>query len=223
MSALSFSAALVAAATLVALGASPAVRAAQVSVSVVDAAGAPAPDVAIILVAEAFNPSRPAAPMPPVQIVQRDMKFFPVLTIITPGTPLRFVNHDAWDHHVRGSAGASFEFRIGAARSEGASAATAARPADVREIVIEGASGPVRLGCHLHSRMSADIFVSESPHFAVTDEQGTARLAAVPEGAYRVMTWHPRQVIDQPPLRTRIGAEAVQVPVALNFTVPRRR
>lgn len=185
--------------------------AATLSLRVLDAAGQPVPDVAVVVISRAH--AQVAAPLPPVEIVQEKMRYQPALSIVTPGTRVRFTNRDPWDHHVRATEAQSFEFRIGGARPEG--------PGAPREQVIQGGPGPINLGCFIHSRMQAAIYVSESPWFGISRADGSVALPELPEGPLEVAVWHPQQLVEQPRLKL---ASAAQAPAALNLNfVPRRR
>lgn len=186
--------------------------AATVTLHVKDAAGQPAPGVAVILRTAAAMPVPPALPM--VEIVQERLRFVPAVAVVTPGTRVRFTNRDAFDHHVKGSGGATFEFRI--------ASATSAAPQRPGEVILQGGNGPVLLGCHLHSVMSGSVYVSDSPYHGVTDAEGHVQINGVPAGDAMVTLWHPQQLAELPAVAARVGADATVLPMALNF-VPRRR
>ena len=226
---------------LVALALAAAASAAQagtVSVSVTDKDGKPAPDV-VVLVDMAI---RPALNHPPVTatIVQQGLKFQPFLTVVPAGSTLRFVNRDGYDHHVRaqpsGPLGAvppvqNFELRLDAAEGTARAAEDdyqnphgAARKKSgmtQAEVKLEK-TGPIALGCHLHSSMRGQVYVSPTPWFGKTDASGVARIEAVPDGPVQITLWHPDQLQDQAPLRADSAATPVTVSSQLNF-VPRRR
>ena len=226
---------------LVALGlaaAASATLAGSVTISVTDKDGKPAPDV-VVLVDMAI---RPAVSNPPVTatIVQQGLKFQPFLTVVPAGSTLRFVNRDGYDHHVRAQPGGplgavppaqNFELRLDAA--EGAARAAeddyqnphgAARKKSgmtQAEVKLEK-TGPIALGCHLHSSMRGQVYVSPTPWFGKTDASGVARIEAVPDGPVQITLWHPDQLQEQAPLRADSAAAPVAVSSQLNF-VPRRR
>ena len=51
----------------------------------------------------------------------------------------------------------------------------------------------MRIDCDvLHTWMSAAIVVSDSPHFAVTDENGGFNIDGLPPGEYELEVWHER-------------------------------
>ena len=90
--------------------AAAAAQAGTLWVRVIDRAGEPVAGAAVI-VQSAASPGG-TKPLPPVEIIQQDMKFVPSVAVVTPGTVVRFTNRDTFDHHVRGQGGATFEYRI---------------------------------------------------------------------------------------------------------------
>jgi hypothetical protein len=50
--------------------------------------------------------------------------------------------------------------------------------------------GPVTLLCNVHAEMSAYVFVTETPWFAVSDREGKFAIRGVPPGKYVLRTWH---------------------------------
>ena len=48
------------------------------------------------------------------------------------------------------------------------------------------------LGCNIHDGMLGYIVVVDTPHFALTNEQGVALIDGVPDGDYVVAAWTPR-------------------------------
>jgi len=187
----------------------------QLSVKTLD--GKPAADTVVLWKRsggfQAFGASAPAL------ITQKDIRFSPYVTVVPLRGTVRFVNLDRFDHHVRsmpaGPLGAvkpaqEFEFRLAAAR--GGQTPTA-------ELVLEK-PGPVALGCHLHGSMRAHIFVADTPHAVVTDEQGRATLD-VPDGPGELLLWHPDQLIEQPARALQASGSQALAP-SLNFS-PRRR
>ena len=151
--------------------------AAEVDVVVRDAKGAAVPDAVISLHAlEATD----AAPLTggPVEIVQRDQEYAPLVTVVRVGTEVVFPNQDDIQHHIYSLSKAKrFEKPLYAPGAH--------------ESVVFDQPGVVTLGCNIHDWMIAYIVVLPTPHFAKTDAGGAARLS-VPPGRYRVEVWHPR-------------------------------
>ena len=197
-------------------------RAASVTVLVHGADGQPAPNVVVQLTPAHPGAARP--PGPPVVIAQRDIHFVPYLTAVRAGTTVRFVNQDPYDHHLRSEPGGPlgnippakvFEMRLAAAIGDKVSNAD----------VTFDKPGVVVLGCHLHGSMRGHLFVSDTPWVAVTDANGTATIADVPDGAAELRAWSPEQLLDQPAVQKQITSAGAIFETTLNFTPakPRRR
>lgn len=191
--------------------------AADLQVTVAGASGRPAQDVVVMVVPAAAG--SPVAP-PVVDIVQKDNRFEPYVTAVPAGASVRFVNQDRYDHHVRslgsGPLGAvpparSFEIRLGGVQTGARSMAT---------IAFE-APGAVTLGCHIHGSMRGHLFLSATPHVAVTDEFGRATLRGLPDGAAEVRLWHPDQITGQSTQTLQLAGQ-VTAKAALSFDPPRR-
>ena len=153
------------------------------------------------------------------------MRFVPAVTVVMPGSTVRFTNQDRWDHHVRGNptgaaaaaapaaASSNFELRL-AGKVDG-------KPASNAEVRMDK-PGPVLLGCHLHGSMRGHVFVTDSAWTLKTEADGTARFSGVPDGATRVRVWHADQLIDLPQRTLQVLPAPVQDTVQLGV-VPRRR
>lgn len=215
-----------------------AAHAGTVTVVVVDKDGKPAPDVVVLV-----EPAQKVAPRPAaaaVVIAQQDLRFQPFLTVVPVGSTVRFVNRDAYDHHVRSTpsgplaaipAASAIELRLDAAsdagppaRDEYASGGPPRRKsgqssADVR---LPNA-GPIGLGCHIHGSMRGQIYVAATPWHGKTDANGTLVLEGVPEGTAELSLWHADQLSEQSVVRLQVGAAALKSDVQLNFTPRRRR
>jgi|TARA_R100000005_G_scaffold95945_2_gene79684 plastocyanin len=109
---------------------------------------------------------------------QRERRFDPLVTTITPGTQVTFPNSDDTRHHVYSfSPGNAFELKLFRAND--------APP------VAFNAPGVVTLGCNIHDSMKAYLYVSTNPSAVVTDAEGSATLRW--EGtATAIEVWHPQ-------------------------------
>lgn len=191
--------------------------AADLQVTVATASGRPAADVVVVVVPA----SAPAAAAPaPVDIIQKDNRFDPYVTVVPAGTTVRFVNRDRYDHHVRslgsGPLGAvppakSFELRL----PPGSSGIKA------QDSVLFDVPGAVTLGCHIHGSMRGHLFVSATPYVAVTDEFGRAVVRGLPDGPAELRLWHPDQFTGQPTQALNLSGQAT-AKAALSFNPPRR-
>ena len=195
-------------------------HAATVTVAVHGADGQPAPNVVVQLI-----PAHPTAlkpPAAPVVIAQRDIHFVPYLTAVPVGTTVRFSNEDLYDHHLRSEPGGPFGNIPPAKDFEMRLPAMSGGKATSAEVKFDKA-GLVVLGCHLHGSMRGHLFVSETPWVAVTDADGLATIADVPEGAADMRTWSPEQLVDQATSQKQIAGASAIVEATLNFTPPKPR
>ncbi len=192
--------------------------AADLEVEVRGADGRPAADV-VVMVVPAWRTAVPATGT--VDIVQQDNRFVPYVTVVPAGTRVRFVNRDRYDHHVRALGGGpmgavpparTFELRLGPVQSG---------PRAMDDSLVFDAPGSITLGCHIHGSMRGHLYVSPTPWVAVTDAQGRARVAGLPDGAAELRLWHPFQLAETP-ARTLTLAGTASASVQLGFTPPPR-
>lgn len=172
----------------------PGALAATVQVQALGSAGQPLAGVVVFL--ESAGAKAAARPLPNVEVAQVERRFVPGVTVVTPGTAVRFPNRDTVRHHVYSfSPAKTFELKL--------YAGTPANP------VFFDKPGIAVLGCNIHDTMVAWVLVVETPHHAVADAQGLLRLEGVPPGSYRLRSWHPALPPGTPP-----GDEALLVPAA---------
>jgi plastocyanin len=212
-------------------------HAGTVQLTVTDKDGKPAPDVVVLVQAATKGTVAPASK--PVLITQEGSRFIPFLTVVPVGTTLRFVNKDAYDHHVRstpsGPLGAiapakTFELRLDAdpvAEAKGGTDAYPSGPAKKKSGVSSAdlkmdAAGPIGLGCHLHGSMRGQVFVADTPWFGKTDANGVVTIDGVPDGSAQLTLWHPDQLQEQTAVPVQVNVTPVKASTQLNF-VPRRR
>jgi plastocyanin len=141
---------------------------------------------------------RPARPV----MRQEGLTFVPHVLAIPRGSTVEFPNQDSIFHNVFSlSNAASFDlgrFPKGSSRS-----------------IRFDTAGIVKVFCHIHSDMSAVIFVLDNPFFAVPDPQGHYSIGDVPPGEYRVIAWHERAR----PLSKGVRIQPGQA-TAVDFTIP---
>lgn len=110
-------------------------------------------------------------------IDQIDKEFIAHVTPIQTGTAIEFPNHDQIRHHVYSfSPAKNFEIPL-------------YKGVPAKPILFDKA-GVVSLGCNIHDWMSAYIYVTDTPHFTMTDEMGQASME-LPPGDYEIQYWHP--------------------------------
>jgi plastocyanin len=154
-------------------------------VSVVDEQGKPIADVAVYatahssdqgatgVAAEASGPPRSAI------MDQQDHQFVPHVLVVRKGTAVTFPNSDNVSHHVY-SFSPTKPFELGLYKG------------NVYPPVVFDRPGIVVVGCNIHDSMLGYIRVVDTPHFAVTNEQGVALIDGIPSGDYAVEVWTPR-------------------------------
>jgi plastocyanin len=173
--------------------------------SVVDARGRP---VANAVVVATPPDGAPKAAKPREEVVdQVDKEFAPRVKVVLVGTPVSFPNNDNVRHHVYSfSAPKRFELPL--------YAGVPAQP------VVFDKPGVVVLGCNIHDWMVGYVYVSESPHFAITDARGTARIGDLPPRSYVVRVWHPQMEGDEAATRRDVDlAQARSASVAWTLAI----
>jgi plastocyanin len=168
---------------LVSLALGGAAWAANVQVTVQDAAGKPLADAVVFLESrEARALSRPLAG---TEIAQRAKRFVPEVTVVTVGSAVTFPNQDTVRHHVYSfSPAKAFELKL--------YIGTPANP------VVFDQPGIAVLGCNIHDQMAAWVVIVETPFFGRSAASGQVALAGVPPGSYRLRVWHPGLAVGAP-------------------------
>lgn len=151
---------------------------AEIAASVTDPQGRPVADA--VLVATPVDGIVRAALRPrDGSVDQVDKEFSPRVTVVQVGAPVTFPNHDDVRHQVYSFSPAKrFELPL--------YAGVPAQP------IVFDKPGIVVLGCNIHDWMVGYIYVSESPFFAKTGQNGKAVLTDLPPRAYVVRVWHPQ-------------------------------
>ena len=146
---------------------------------VVTAAGKPVADAVVVAVPKdnrsPFAPSKAKAVM-----LQQGQQFQPFVLPVMIGTTVDFPNRDTFRHHVYSfSPAKAFELKLYGG-------------GEVQSITFDK-EGVVALGCNIHDNMLAYVFVSSSPYYAKTQNDGKGAVAGLPAGAYAIHVWHPDQ------------------------------
>ncbi len=201
-------------------------QAASLQVTVLDKEGKPLPD-AVVVVTPVARAAAKAPPSMQATINQEKMQFVPAVTVVGLGARVRFVNNDAWDHHVRlsppglnatGTPGAGDGVAL---RLEGKSDG---KPAKFADVLVDkpGALGANVLGCFIHGSMSGHVYVAESPWTVKTGPDGTVSLDDLPDGAATVQVWHALLTVAPKLQATTLGAAPGKLSTQLDV-LPRRR
>ncbi len=171
--------------------ASAVAQAAPLKVTVQSSDGKPLAGAVVFL--ESKQAREISRPLAKVEIAQKEKSFVPSVSVVTVGTAVSFPNLDTVRHHVYSfSPIKPFELKL--------YVGTPSEP------VVFDRSGIAVLGCNIHDQMAAWVVVVETPWFGRSDANGVATWPDVPEGSYRLRTWH----VDMP-----VGAAALDEPLTL--------
>lgn len=154
-------------------GAAAAASAGGVAVQVIDTAGKPLPDTVVYVDIEGSAPANPK----PATIEQRGLKFLPLVSVIQTGAMISFPNNDKVKHHI-------YSFSPAKKFDQKLYSGVAASPQ------VFDKAGTVVLGCNIHDRMVAYVKVVDTPYFARTDADGTARIELPAGTRASVAAWH---------------------------------
>ena len=115
------------------------------------------------------------------EVDQINTQFVPHVLVVPVDTSISFPNSDNTRHQVYSfSAAKRFSTNLFSGRE--------AEPVQFDQ------PGLVPIGCNIHDRMHAYIYVTTAPRYAITDQQGIARFSDLPAGNYRIEALHPWQL-----------------------------
>jgi len=132
-------------------------------------------------------------------IDQKGLKFNPPMLVVLQGTTVDFQNDDSVQHNV-------FWPSVGGNKKEGHNLGT--WPKGERRSFKFDQPGIVPLLCNVHAEMSGYIIVSPTPYYAHTDAGGNFKIDNVPDGKYRLVTWHEGTKPQSKPVTVTGGAAA---------------
>lgn len=188
-----------------------AAAAGDLAVAVRDSDGQPVAD-AVVTVFSTDGGATMLAPSPdhPYQIDQKDTAYHPKVSVIPRGGRMMFTNSDRWGHHVYSFSKAKrFDITVPAHKTSA--------PVSFEE------AGVVVVGCNIHDRMLAYIYVSGEGLPVKSDKSGIARFLDLPSGNYRVTAWHAmlRSKRERPGTEVAIGgAETTETTMTLDLKQP---
>jgi plastocyanin len=165
---------------------------ADLHVKVLDTAEQPVADAVVYA-----TPVNPASHLGPHQasIDQVHRQFVPRVSVVQVGTAVTFPNSDNIRHSVYSFSHArTFTLKL--------YAGTPASP------VVFDQPGVVVLGCNIHDSMVAWVLVVDTPYVTRTAADGTAALAGLPPGDYRLRTWDTSMPEEQAGEALHVGLEA---------------
>ena len=178
---------------------------AEIAASVLDDKGRAVAD-AVVVAVPSDSPARlPTRPREGV-VDQVNKEFTPKVTAVLVGTPVTFPNNDNVRHQVYSfSPPKRFELPL--------YAGVPAQP------IVFDKPGVVVLGCNIHDWMVGYVYVSESPYFAKTGNDGRALITDLPPRSYRVRVWHPQLDAPEESTEQNVDASAPRR-VAATWTLP---
>jgi hypothetical protein len=135
----------------------------------------------VVVYLEGKIPSITAFPQSPRRPSMRQVNetFVPHVLAIMAGTTVDFPNGDPFFHNVFSLSGPK-SFDLGR------------YPQGQKRSIRFDHPGLVKVFCHIHSNMSAVIWVFAHPYFTVPDKEGHFLLSALPPGEYQLVAWHER-------------------------------
>lgn len=171
------------------------VSGASITAQVSDATGAPVEDAvvfAILTGGQSIN-----KPIRNGLIDQINKEFVPFVTPIQVGAAVAFPNKDNIRHQVYSFSPAKvFNLKL----YSGVRA----------EPVIFDKPGAVILGCNIHDKMLAYVYVVDTPYFTKSVKTGNARIDDIAAGIYEVKIWHPNLEISPEVQSIRIRSDATE-------------
>jgi plastocyanin len=194
---------------LAALGGAVHCAAATLEVSVVDEQGKPLADVAVYATSHGATGATAVTSEPPAPTAimdQQHHQFVPHVLVVRTGTEVTFPNSDNVSHHVYSFSPTKL-FELGLYKG------------NVYPPVVFDKPGVVVVGCNIHDSMLGYIRVVDTPHFAVTNEQGVALIDGVaPSGDYVVEVWTPRVRPEALPAPQHVTVGSGSVAVEIRIT-----
>ena len=134
------------------------------------------PPLAVVYLEGSFAKS---AGLPTKQVAQTDLMFIPALFPVQAGPTVEFPNSEKATYHNIFSYSPAKRFDLGRYRPY-------AKPIPSQ---VFDQTGLVTLHCDIHEHMRGLILVLDTPHFAITDEDGRFRLSGLPAGHYALKAW----------------------------------
>ena len=196
-------------------------QAASLKVTVLDADGVGVED-AVVSVTPASGNAQNVAASAPLIIKQEKNQFVPKVTLATPGSKLRFLNSDPWDHHIHASTGNQFGVDYVTLFQARQNAAVEGKGSIPYDVTVDKA-GVVLLGCHLHSSMTGYVYVAASPWTIKTGADGVAVLDDLPPGEAKLTLWQANEIRTIPVMNVTLNQRQTVINHQLSVRVRKRK
>ena len=118
-----------------------------------------------------------ATPGEPVHVDQKECTFEPHVQVAAVGGKVVFLNSDQVSHNVHTYASKNDSMNK-----------TIAPGGKEEQTLAKGEK--IEIKCDIHPWMSSWIFVTETPHYAVTKEDGSFEIKGLKPGTYKAELWH---------------------------------
>lgn len=146
----------------------------------------------VVMALKPVGVAAPAMAPTTITVTQEALAFKPYVTAIRSGSSVVFANRDQVEHHIKSfSSSKPFEIAVH-------------KPGDTPAPIRFDKEGAVVAYCILHDWMRAYVYVADTPWFAVSGDNGLARIENIPAGDYEVSAWHPDLGQYKPPLISKV-------------------
>jgi len=179
----------------------------DLTLAVRDAGGKSVSDAVLYAVPDLAATSVPAPTAPPARalIDQVDKEFVPRVSIVRAGTEVFFPNSDNIRHSIYSfSPAKTFTTKLYSGRE--------AAPVQFDK------AGIVVLGCNIHDKMVAWVYVVDTPWFAKSGADGSVTLKGLPPGDYRVTAAAPASNLGA--VTTDVHVDAAPAQHSFTLTAP---
>jgi plastocyanin len=157
-----------------------------------------------VIVLRSIDSTRALARPVDASMDQVDLQFVPHVLVVPTGSKVLFTNTDTVRHQVYSFSDAkSFELPLYSGKP--------------RNPQVFDRAGVVTIGCNIHDKMRAHVFVVDAQYFGRTDTSGVWKSADIQPGTYSVQVWHPLSRDQRPVIEDRITVSAAETKLSLRI------